>query len=275
MATLRQLLTEAVPDLKPHSTTPFLDALLLASLAMGVPKERALADLPVELPGDIEHEFRRLLVQRASGTPAAYIRGVQEFYGYEFTVTPAVLIPRPETELLVERTLQLPGKRVLDLCCGSGCVGISVKLQQPWREVTCSDISPEALAVARDNACRLKAVVTVLESDLFNSIPGTFDIILTNPPYLTAEEMQCSRLISRGEPALALSAGEDGLEYIKRLIPKGFSQLAPDGYLMIENSDGQCEAVAELMAAAGFSEIEIIPDLAGLRRVVTGRRLEI
>ena len=275
MATLRQLLNTSVPKLQHCSSTPFLDALLLASLAMGVSKERALAELSSEIPEELADSFSFLLARRTSGTPIAYIRGVQEFYGRDFIVSPSVLIPRPETELLVELAEGLSGSRVLDLCCGSGCIGISLKLQQPWRQVTCSDISEDALEIARQNAERLHGEITLLTSDLFTQIPGTFDIIISNPPYLNDEQMRSASLRSRGEPQGALYGGRSGLEFIEKIIFEGFSRLAPEGYLMIEIDHSQRYAAKHLMEEAGFSEIQLIDDLAGLTRVVMGRRLTI
>ena len=275
MKSLREVIAAESSRLSSVSTTPFLDALLLAAAALGTSKERLLARLGEPADEAAAAAFRVLTDRRCAGEPAAYILGVQEFYGYPFRVTPAVLIPRPETELLVDLVLEritLQQRRVLDLCTGSGCIGISLKLEEPSLAVTCSDVSSEALAVCRENARSLAADIRCIHSDLFSSIDQTFDIIVTNPPYLTEQEMRDPALITRGEPDSALTGGADGLEIIRKIICSGFDNLSQKGYLIIEGSIAQAQRIRELMQERGFTSTEIVPDLTGRERAVIGKR---
>ncbi len=282
MAILREVLSQASRQLRNAGVTetPFLDALVLSAKVLGSTKERALASLQDDLNHEQERELFSLAARRASGEPSAYIIGEQEFFGYPFAVSPAVLIPRPETELLVEQVLLAAGRRpgsprILDLCTGSGCIGISVKLELPGAEVTCSDVSSAALEVCRQNACRLNAEVAVLQGNLLDRLDGPFDIIVTNPPYLTFPEMKDESLISRGEPETALFGGHDGLDLIREIVRDGFDKLSQKGYLIIESSISQTAVIRDMMISRGFDEAEIIPDLTGRARVVKGRRTKV
>ncbi len=278
MAQLREVLAQATETLKSTgiTETPFLDALLLASKVLQTSKEKALASMERELSYGQQREFHNLLALRSSGTPSAYLMGQQEFYGYLFTVTPDVLIPRPESELLVEETLHAAGElpsgiRILDLCTGSGCIGISLKLQLKNAEVICSDVSERALAVCRENARNLRADVSAVHSSLFENLSGPFSIVVSNPPYLTSLEMEDPQLKSRDEPELALRGGPDGLDIIREIVCRGYDVLIPGGFLILESSIDQTEAVRTMMLHRGYSEARISADLTGRGRVVTGR----
>ncbi len=279
MAQLREILAQATEALRNTgiTETPFLDALLLASKVLQISKEKALASMDRELSRGQQREFHSLVTMRSSGTPSAYLMGQQEFYGYLFTVTPDVLIPRPDSELLVEESLQAAGEfpgdiRILDVCTGSGCIGISLKLQLKNAEVICSDVSDRALAVCRENAGNLQADVSAVHSSLFENLSGPFTIVVSNPPYLTSLEMEDPQLKSRDEPELALHGGTDGLDVIREIVCMGYEMLVPGGFLILESSIGQTEAVRTMMLHRGYSETRISADLTGRGRVVTGRR---
>jgi release factor glutamine methyltransferase len=217
-----------------------------------------------------------LVARRAAGEPIAYLIGRREFYGRDFSVTPSVLIPRPETELLVEvgidklHTSSRP--RVLDLGTGSGCVAITLALESAG-EVTAVDISPDALAVARDNAQRLGAVVRFAQSDWFSGIDGRFDLIVANPPYVAAGDPHLEQGDLRFEPPIALACGADGLAAIRHIVDAAKRHLAPGGWLFFEHGYDQAAAVRELLVAAGFGDIEQHRDLAGIVRVSGGREI--
>jgi release factor glutamine methyltransferase len=215
-----------------------------------------------------------LVARRAAGEPVAYLLGAREFYGREFHVSPHVLIPRPETELLVELGIgKLRGwarPRILDLGTGSGCVAISLALE-PGVEVVAVDRSPDALAMARDNAKRLGAAVTFIESDWFDAIHGAFDLVVANPPYVAEGDPHLSAGDPRFEPPAALACGADGLSAIRRIITDAQRHLASGGWLLLEHGYDQAAAVRELLAA-DFLDIEQHRDLAGILRVSGGRQ---
>lgn len=217
--------------------------------------------------------FMSLVARRAAGEPIAYLVGSREFYGREFKVTPAVLIPRPETELLVEVALAKVSRgstpRILDLGAGSGCVAITLALELGC-EVTAVDVSSEALSVARENAERLGARVTLIESDWFSAIEGRFDLIVGNPPYVAEGDPHLSAGDLRFEPMGALACGADGLSAIRRILAEASAHLAPGGWLFLEHGYDQAEAMRTLLAEGGFGNIEQHQDLAGIVRISGG-----
>lgn len=216
--------------------------------------------------------YADLVARCAAGEPAAYLLGKREFFGREFGVTPAVLIPRPETEVLVEQGIAcgrgLDSPRILDLGAGSGCVAITLALELGC-QVTAVDQSPAALAVARDNAERLGAKVEFVESDWFSAVDGEFDLIVGNPPYVAEGDPHLHDLAF--EPATALVSGADGLEAICRIVADAPRQLKPGGWLLLEHGYDQADAMRALLSAAGFGEITQFRDLAGIVRVSGGR----
>ena len=226
--------------------------------------------------GDAE-EFRALIARRAAGAPVAYITGVREFYGRSFAVTPAVLIPRPESELLVELALaRLPaGKasRVLDLGAGSGCVGVTIAAERPQAQVVLVDVSNSALDVARANAAQwAPANATLLHSDWYAALGDTrFDVIVSNPPYVSASDVHLQQGDLRFEPRTALAAGADGLRDLRQIIAQAPGHLGPGGWLLLEHGHDQAAACAQLLAAAGLKDLMVSPDLAGIARVSGGR----
>lgn len=219
--------------------------------------------------------YEQDLTRLAGGEPLAYILGLQPFQEHVFVVTPAVLIPRPDTEILVARALRhLPAygqASVLDLGTGSGCIAICLALERPHVDVMAVDASPDALQVARLNAQRLRAErVRFLESDWFDAVAGErFDLIVANPPYVAAGDAHLADL--RHEPETALVAGADGLDHLRHIVAAAGDHLLPGGALMVEHGYDQRNAVLELFRRAGFSDLEGIDDLAGRARVVVGR----
>jgi len=231
-------------------------------------------------PGDAA-AFAALARRRRDGEPVAYLTGTREFWGLPLVVSPAVLIPRPETEVVVEAALaRLPrdaAARVLDLGTGSGAIALAIAHERPRAQVLATDASPAALAVARDNASRLAlANVELVESDWYANVPqpwrgGAFDLIASNPPYIAAGDPHLAEGDLRHEPPAALSPGGDGLDALRIIVAGAPARLAPGGTLVVEHGYDQGEAVQALFRAAGFIDVVAIRDLAGLARAVAGR----
>lgn len=219
-----------------------------------------------------------LIARRAAGEPVAYLTGEREFYGLAFTVTPGVLIPRPETELLVDLALErLPAEkasRVLDLGTGSGCIAIAIAHARPHTRVFAVDRSTEALAVARDNARRHDlGNLTFSHGDWLTPFAGErFDLIVSNPPYVAIGDPHLEQGDLRFEPALALPSGTDGLDDLRHIVAEAPAYLEPDGWLLLEHGADQQPAVLELLSRHGFTECEGHRDLAGLPRAVSALR---
>lgn len=220
--------------------------------------------------------FKELIKRRADGEPVAYIIGRKAFFTLDLEVGPGVLIPRPETETLVEAALELlpedSAAQVLELGVGSGAVILSLASERPGLALTGTDLSPQALAIARRNAENLSLIdrIEFLAGDLFEPADERrYDLILMNPPYVTeAEYTDLARDITEFEPKSALIAGEDGLDVIRRLVAEAPEHLNPGGSLLFEIGAGQGGPASELAREAGFGEVRVIPDLAGLDRVV-------
>lgn len=219
--------------------------------------------------------YRGLLDERGNHRPLQYITGEQEFMGILFFVNDKVLIPRQDTELLAEeaRRRLSPGDSLLDVCTGSGCLAVSLMKLVPGIRGTACDISAEALSVARENARRQQVDVEFRQGDLFSPIEGRFDVIVSNPPYIPTGEIEgLMEEVRRFEPMLALDGSEDGLYFYRRLAAEAPDFLRDGGWLLVEIGCDQGRAVAELFEEAGFCEVNCKKDLAGLNRVVTGRR---
>jgi release factor glutamine methyltransferase len=300
--TRRDALREGVGILAGHgqagSGTPSLDASLLLAFVLGIEKDKLLASGPEPL-GEGDHgRFLALIGERAKGRPVAHLVGRKEFWGRDFFVNASVLVPRPDTELLVETALRLGdalrndavsgeagGKsiRVHEACTGSGCVALSLALDRPEWSVSASDISEAALEVAARNADKLIApdlrpCFRLFAADLFDLPEGIprgagagYDLLLANPPYVPSEE--ASRLaVSWGEPRLALDGGSDGLDLYRRLAPEAAGLLAPGGFLLAEASPEEAAELRRILSGEGFIAVETIADLAGLERVTVGRK---
>ncbi|MBS0312407.1 MAG: peptide chain release factor N(5)-glutamine methyltransferase [Proteobacteria bacterium] len=256
-----------------------LEARILAAFAWDVAPAWLIAhdtDLPAQ---EQITQFRTLLARRLAGEPIAYLTGMREFYGRSFRVSPDVLIPRPDTELLVERALtHMPGDQaveVLDLGTGSGCVAITLALERPLARVTAVDRSDAALAAAKNNSSILNAPVEFLTSDWFSALAGRrFDLIVGNPPYIAAADPHLARGDVRFEPLSALAAGPDGLDDLRRLIAAAPGHLKPGGALLVEHGYDQANAVLALLQAAGFPHPQSWPDLSGIYRVSGGNLSE-
>jgi release factor glutamine methyltransferase len=248
--------------------TPRLDAEVLLAWLLGVGRERLVLDGDARLGREDAARFARLIARRSAREPVAYITGVREFRRISLMVDRRVLIPRPETELLVEVGLSLPpGARAVDVGTGSGAVALALKDERPDLVLTGVDVSADAIEVARLNGSRLGLDVGFVCGDLLGGVEGPVDAVLANLPYV-AEGAMLPPEIARYEPASALFAGPDGLDVIRRLVS------CVDGVPLIalEIGMGQAGSVASLLAAAGFGSVETLADLAGHDRVVVGRR---
>ena len=213
--------------------------------------------------------------RRMQGEPLQYILGSASFMGLEFIVRPGVLIPRRDTEILVENALPYcAGKRVLDLCTGSGCIGIAVARLGTPVSVALSDVSPDALAIAGENAKKHNVALRFYQGDFLQAIPEgeKFDVLLSNPPYITTEEMKMLPLDVRlHEPELALKAGSDGLDAYRAILQDVSRVLVPGGYLFFEIGYAQGDAVQTLLTVHGFQDVAVVQDYGGQDRVVQGR----
>lgn len=251
------------------------DALALMAAVLDKKPLDLLAAPGTVLSGEQASRYLALLERRALREPLQYILGSAFFMGFEFLVEPGVLIPRQDSETLCQRAVRIAKKdgRALDLCCGSGCLGISLKLLRPDLEVALSDISKKAVEVAGKNAARLGADIRLLRGDLFAPHQGErFDLILSNPPYIAQEEMQGLDPEVKKEPGSALLAGADGLDFYRRIFREAGDYLNPGGRLLLEIGFSQAEKVSAL-AGEAFSRSLVHFDLAGLPRVLeTGLR---
>lgn len=287
-----------------------VDAWLLLEYVTGISRTRFLMERGQLMQEEARMRYQDLLRKRGTHIPLQHLTGVQEFMGLEFLVNEHVLIPRQDTEILVEEAMKRlrPGMRVLDLCTGSGCIGISLaklwtggvwqqELNQcdaSWRAAAAAagkplaicvdgaDISEEALKMAQKNAAQLEVPVRLIHSDLFNICTtqtecaelGVYDMIVSNPPYIrTSVIEELSEEVRLHEPFGALDGKEDGLYFYDRIIRESSVHLSENGWLLFEIGYDQGEAVSRLLAENGFTDIAVVPDLAGLDRVVYGRML--
>jgi release factor glutamine methyltransferase len=247
------------------------EARLLLAAATGFSEASVLAHPEKELPKENETLFREMATRRAAGEPVAYILGRKEFYGLELTVTPAVLVPRPETELLVDLALGRRPASVLDVGTGSGAIALAIKRHLPAARVVATDSSAAALEVARRNAVRFNLDVEFRHGRWLEPAAGErFEAIISNPPYVEAGDPHLADL--RYEPLIAIESGPDGLDAIRVLAREAPAHLVPGGWLLLEHGAGQHEAVRALLEAAGLETTESWPDLAGIPRVSGGKR---
>jgi release factor glutamine methyltransferase len=248
------------------------EARLLLAQATGFSEASVLAHPERELPAGAERRFRDFAARRTHGEPVAYILGTKEFYGLPLAITPAVLIPRPETELLVELALREDFASVLDLGTGSGAIALALKRHRPAARVVGVERSAAALVVARRNATRLGLDVELRHGLWFAPAAGErFDLVLANPPYVSEGDPHLGQGDVRFEPRSALVAGPDGLDAIREIVGGAAAHLGPRGRLLLEHGLGQDAEVRRLLEAAGLEEVASWPDLAGIARVSGGR----
>ncbi len=257
--------------------TPMLDAMILLSEAREESKEKLLSSLPEAVSEKDYLRYRRLLDLRCSGQPVSYIRRRKEFYSLDFYVDERVLVPRPDTEILVEEALntlhEMPLiRRLHDACTGSGCIAITLKHELPELEITASDKFPEVEEIFYLNSTKnLSFPLTFYLSDLLEDVPGNYDLITANPPYLKDTDVENMKKIGWPEPELALKGGLDGTTVAKRLIEQSVQKLYSGGFLLLEAAPDQMKDLMGAAESAGFREISIIKDLAGRERVFKAR----
>lgn len=277
--TVARVLAWATDDFRTRGfESPRLEAELLLAHSLECDRIRLVVDASRPLSPDELTAVRQLIQRRRRHEPMAYILQYREFWGRNFSVSPAVLIPRPDTEVLVETALELTQSQhlygtALDVCTGSGCVAITFALERPTWRIWATDISGAALDVARRNAARLGASELVFrQGDLFGALDVAterFSLITANPPYITTGELPTLQPDVRDyEPTLALVSGEDGLNLVRRLIDEAPGHLEPEGWLALELGAGQAPAVKDLFAARGYTRIQSKRDLGKHERVV-------
>lgn len=257
--------------------TPDLDAELLLAHVLGITRVRLRTHAQDPVGAGAAHRFLELLARRAGGEPLAYLTGRREFWSLDLAVTPAVLIPRPETELLVERALALASDtacRVADLGTGSGAIALALAHERPHWRVVATDLSAAALAVARANAATLGlARVEFLAGSWFAPLgQRRFELIVSNPPYVAADDPALADPALACEPRLALTPGADALAHLRVLARGAAAHLAAGGWLLLEHGATQGEALRAELVAAGFAHVRSHPDLAGHERMTEGQR---
>jgi release factor glutamine methyltransferase len=288
LVTLNATLTSAIDRLAAASIpSPRMNAELLLMFTLGCDRAYLHAHPERELGSDEQARYVQALNQRIQGVPAQYITGHQEFWGMDLIVTPAVLIPRPETEHVVETVLEHVGLarvgrapspanplRIVDVGTGSGCIALALAKELPQAEIHATDISPDALEIAEANAARhqLENRITFHDTDLLQGLESkTFDLVVSNPPYVgESEEDEVQLEVRRFEPRNAVFAGPTGLEVIERLIPQARETLTPGGWIVIEISGTIADRVKRLLG--GWDHVQIKNDLQGIPRVVSARK---
>lgn len=251
-----------------------LDARLLLEEVCGTDHNTLLCHGDREVSEAEEEQYRKALEQRAVHVPLQHLLGYQEFMGLRFQVNEYVLIPRQDTEILVEEAMRYlhDGMRILDLCTGSGCILLSLLHYSNDCEGVGVDISKEALQVAAQNAELLGIRADFLKSDLYEKVTGKFDLLVSNPPYIERKVIPTlMEEVREYDPYIALDGGEDGLDFYRRIIGGAQDYLKRGGQILMEIGSGQAKAVSELLREAGFKEIDVCRDFAGLDRVVSGR----
>jgi len=256
--------------------SPRLDAELLLSFVTGLSRTSFRAWPERDIAEDKVQAFRKLVARRINGQPIAYLLGWQEFWSLPLDVSPSTLIPRPDTECLVETalSLELPQQaKVLDLGTGTGAIALALASEKPDWQILASDRIAEAVDLARTNSRNLGLPITVVQSHWFDQLPaGSFDLLISNPPYIPASDRHLSQGDLRFEPSSALVAGDDGLDDIRLLVKEGPSWLNSNGWMLLEHGYDQATAVRHLFAQAGWSNIETRQDYGGNDRLTLARK---
>ncbi len=272
MPTIADAVKQAASSLSSHTESPRLDAQLLLGKVLGLSRTSLIARGDEVLGQEAERQLTGLISQRAHGVPLAYLTGSREFWSLPLSVTPDVLVPRPETECLVQQALDLmPGEicSVVDLGTGSGAIALSLASERPGWRVTGVDVSAQALAVAARNARALELSVTWRLGSWLDAVPGErFDLIVANPPYIADSDPALLKLTA--EPALALTSGPTGLESLALIIAQAPQHLLAQGWLVLEHGSTQASAVTQLLWQHGFSAVRTFPDLSGKPRITLG-----
>jgi len=283
---LKQALAAAIKQLDDSAVgSPRMNGEVLLMFTLGCDRAYLYSHPERELSSEEESRYEEAVERRASGYPSQYITGHQEFWGLDLIVTPAVLIPRPETEHIVEVVLEIAraadykvqaGRpKLVDVGTGSGAIALALAKELPAAEVLAVDVSSTALEIARANAARLQlqSRVNFREGDVLEAVvsDASFDFVISNPPYVALSEAdKVQDVVKKYEPKVAVFAGEHGLDIIRRLIPQALEALRPGGYLVMEIGYSMSEAVMSIMDA--FEDVHAVPDLAGIPRVVVGRK---
>jgi release factor glutamine methyltransferase len=281
---LKQVLTSAITHLTADNVpSPRLNAELLLMFTLGCDRAYLFAHPERKLTPEEQIRYQEALAERARGVPAQYITGHQEFWGMDLIVTPAVLIPRPETEHLIETVVTLAGDkgslprktlRMVDVGTGSGCIALALAKEFPQAEIHAIDVSEAAIEIARANAARhqVEPRITFHQADLLTGLNlGVFDFVVSNPPYVgESEEDQVQLEVRKFEPRNAVFAGHEGTEVIARLIPQAESALQTGGWLVLEVSGTIADKVQKLLS--GWDEVRAIPDLQSIPRIVQARK---
>ena len=283
---LKQALAAAIKLLDDAEVgSPRMNGEVLLMFTLGRDRAYLYSHPEHELSEDEQARYDEAVERRASGYPSQYITGHQEFWGLDLIVTPAVLIPRPETEHIVEVVTDIAraadysnqgGRpKLVDVGTGSGAIALALAKELPNADVLAVDVSAEALEVARANAARLQLASRICfqQSDVLDAVSrdGSFDFVVSNPPYVALSEAdKVQDVVKKYEPKVAVFAGEHGLDIIRKLIPQAHEALRPGGYLVMEIGYSMSEAVMKIMD--GFDDVHAVPDLAGIPRVVVGRK---
>jgi release factor-specific protein-(glutamine-N5) methyltransferase len=280
--TVRDLLKQGSEKIAPRwPGTPVLDASVLLRNILGIEREKLLSSYDMKIESQVEDLFNSAVEKRVNGFPIAYITGKKEFFGLDFVVADGILIPRADTEILVETIIEAVSKNfpeqkisILDLCTGSGCIAIALKKNFPTADIDASDLSDISEKIFKKNCFNLnEKEIRFIKSDLFENIGRKYDIIVSNPPYLTDEHVDEMISINWPEPESALRGGRDGLDFIRKITEEAVHFLKKGGLLAYEADPSQMDSIKTIMEKNRFSGIKIIEDLAGRKRIITGNFL--
>ena len=268
---------KTLAELQAESALPQLEARMLLEAVLDKPRSWLIAHADAAVSAKVELAFDALAARRIAGEPIAYILGRREFYGLDFRVSPAVLIPRPETELLIELALaRIPEgepARIVDLGTGSGAIAVTLAKLRHQARVTAVDVDYAALSIARANAKQQRVSVRCFCGDWFGALQGErFDLVVSNPPYVASADPHLQAGDLRFEPQRALAGGADGMDCIRAIVAQAPAHLGPGAWLLLEHGYDQAEASRALLEAQGLQEVQSWPDLAGIPRVSGGRK---